>query len=332
MCSTERIPERFAQGAEKAAAAIDALDDVLVAAHVNLDGDALGSMAGMGWLLQESGKNFALYAPKGVPEKLAFIKLPGQVWTRLDELPFSPKSAIYLDCSVPGRLGDTLSHKFDSWPSVNIDHHLGSDGMGSLYNYICPSAAATAQLVSYVALADGRSLTGPLGEALGLGLMTDTGGFCHGNTTADVFELCALLSRAGCDFSTLRENLQHSWTLAKLRLWGRLFAKARLALDDRVALSIITATELENFNCHPDDTEGLAEWLRRLRKAKITAIIREDAPKVCKFSLRSFGDVDVRVIAASLGGGGHKNAAGGIIYARPEKARTILLQAIAPYL
>lgn len=332
MCSIDMIPSPFAAGAEKAAAAINGLDDVLVAAHVNLDGDALGSMAGMGWLLRESGKRFVLYAPKGVPEKIAFLNLPGQVLTRLDELPFSPKSAIYLDCSLPERLGEALSEKFASWPSVNIDHHLGSDGMGILYNYICPAAAATAQLVCYVVLASGRSLSGPLGAVLGLGLMTDTGGFCHGNTTADVFDLCARLSRAGCDFSALRESLQHSWTLGKLRLWGRLFSRASLELDGRVAISLITGAELEKFHCRPEDTEGLAEWLRRLRKAKITAIIREDAPEVCKFSLRSFGDDDVRVIAASLGGGGHRNAAGGTIYAPPKKARRTLLKAIAKYL
>lgn len=332
MCSNEMIPPPFREGALKTAAALAEIVDVLIAAHVALDGDALGSMAASGWLLQERGRRCALYAPKGVPEKLAFLPLPGPVFTALADLPFEPKSALYLDCSEPARLGAELAKKYADWPSINIDHHLGSEGMGSLCNYVCPAAAATAQLVAYAAMAGGEGLAGPAGEALGLGLMTDTGGFCHGNTTADVFALCARLAREGCDFSRMREAMQHSWSLEKLRLWGYLFQNTNLEIDDSVAICVVTLADLAKFNCRPDDAEGLAEWLRRLQKARITAIMREDAPCECKFSLRSYGSDDVREIAGSLGGGGHRNAAGGMIFASPKKAAQILLDAIAAHL
>ncbi len=324
----ESIPAEYRERAVKTAAALSGIDDVLIAAHIHPDGDALGSMAAVGWMMQRAGKRQVIYAPTGIPENLHFLDLPGATCHSLRDLPFKPQSAVYLDCSEPARLGEALGADYDSLPSVNIDHHLGSSGMGSVANFVESSAAATAQLVAYVIAASGQKLEGRVGRAVGLGLMTDTGGFCHGNTTADVFELCANLSRNGCDFAHMRENLQKTWTLGRMHLWGRIFTRASLELNDCLVICVVTRDDLAEFSCSRDDVEGVVEWLRRLRKARIAAIIREDGRKLCKFSLRSFGDDDVRAIAAALGGGGHRNAAGGTLSASPEEAKKCLLEAV----
>lgn len=324
----ESIPAAYRERAVKTAAVMANLEDVLIAAHIQPDGDALGSMAAVGWMLSRAGKRQVIYTPTGIPENLRFLDLPGPTCKSLRDLPFRPKSAVYLDCSEPGRLGEALGAEHDSLPSVNIDHHLGSGGMGSLINFVDPTAAATAQLVAYVIAAGGHKLEGWLGRAVGLGLITDTGGFCHGNTTADVFDLCANLSRNGCDFARMRENLQKTWTIGRLHLWGRIFTRAHQELDDRLVICVITRDDLAEYNCNREDVEGVVEWLRRLRKARIAAVIREDGPGLCKFSLRSFGDDDVRKIAAALGGGGHRNAAGGTIALAPCEAKKCLLETI----
>ncbi len=51
-----------------------------------------------------------------------------------------------------------------------------------------------------------------------------------------------------------------------------------------VVICVVTRADLAEFSCsRDDDVEGVVEWLRRLRKARITAIIREDGRKLCKF-------------------------------------------------
>ena len=74
------------------------------------------------------------------------------------------------------------------------------------------------------------------------------------------------------------------------------------------------------------------EHLRRLHGVKIAAMLREDSPQLCKFSLRSYGDLDVRSIAADLDGGGHFNAAGGTLRMPLEQAGQVLLNHIGRYL
>ena len=318
------IPEGWREPAARVAESLRGLDRVLVAAHVNPDGDALGSMSALGWLLRALGKEYILYSPSGVPDYLSFLPLPRTLLTSLERLPFEPRALVLLDCSEAHRLGDELAgaleERFAAVPRVNIDHHLGTDGTGTVCTWIEPGAAATAQLVAYACLAAGLPLEGPLGEALALGLVTDTGGFLHGSTTAAVFRLAALLSDSGCDIHVLREKLNNNWTPARMALWARLMQRVDLSCDGRVALALARLEDLRRCGALKEDLEGLVEQFRRLRGVEVSGILREDSPGVHKLSLRSTGDTDVRSVAAGFGGGGHRNAAGGTLRMEGEEA------------
>lgn len=324
----DAVPEKWRGDALRVADALRGLDRVLVAAHVNLDGDALGSMAAAGYLLAGMGRKFALYSSTGLPGTLAFLPLPGKLHTSLTHLPFAPESALFLDCDEPYRLGAELAQHADDVPSVNIDHHLGGPGMGSIANWVDPGAAATAELMACVALALEQPLTGPLADSVALGLITDTGGFCHGNTDADVFELCALLARGGCRISDLRERLDSGWRMGRLRLWSRLLGRVRLACDERVAVCPVFQEDLQECHASREEMEGMVDWFRRIQGVRVAALLREEGPECCKFSLRSRGNVDVRGMARALGGGGHRNAAGGTVDLPMAAAEAVLLETV----
>lgn len=328
MPQTDLIPTSFIAGAQRMARVLSGLDRVLISGHVNPDGDAVGSLAAAGLILRSLGKEFALYSSTGLPHYLNFFPLPGTIHTSLERLPFQPQSALLLDCGEPHRLGRELAERLPGFTSVNIDHHLGADGMGSLANWVEPAAAATAQLMAYVALAAGLPLKGGLADAVALGIITDTGGFCHGNTSADVLFLCAGLVADGCDLTGLRQRLENNWSLGRMRLWGRLMERARLTRGGSVAFCRVLLEDLGQCHALKEDLEGFVEQLRRLRGVRVAALLREDGPQLCKFSLRSYGNTDVRATAALLGGGGHFNAAGGTLRLTPDQAEKALLDAV----
>ena len=303
------IPENWREPAARVAASLRGLDRVLVAAHVNPDGDALGSMSALGWLLKALGREFVLYSPSGVPDYLSFLPLPCTLLTSLEHLPFEPKALVLLDCGEAHRLGDDLATALE-----------GSDGMGTVDNWIEPAAAATAQLAAYICLAAGLRPEGPLGESLALGLVTDTGGFLHGSTTAAVFRLAALLCDNGCDIHILREKLDNNWSPARMALWARLMQRVELCCDGRAALALARLEDLRQCGALKEDLEGLVEQFRRLRGVEASGILREDAPGIYKLSLRSTGTTDVRSVAVQFGGGGHRNAAGGTLRMEGEEA------------
>ena len=122
------IPENWREPAARMVTSLRGLDRVLVAAHVNPDGDALGSMSALGWLLKDMGKEFVLYSPSGVPDYLSFLPLPCTLLTSLERLPFEPQALVLLDCGEPHRLGDDLAAalegRFAGTAIVNIGGFL----------------------------------------------------------------------------------------------------------------------------------------------------------------------------------------------------------------
>ncbi len=312
MPQTDSIPQAFRAEALATAEALRGIDRVVVAAHVNPDGDAAGSLAAAGHILKALGKEHVLVSTTGLPQYLAFFPMPSAVHESTGHLPFTPAAALLLDCGEPYRLGDETAALVRDLPSVNIDHHVG-EGMGTLANWVVPAAAATAQLMAYAAMAFDLPLSGGLGDSVALGLIADTGGFSHGNTTAEVFALCAALSAGGCSIHDLREKLDNCWTCGHMRLWGRLMQRVEVVRDGTVAWCPVSLRDLRECQARKEDLEGFVEVMRRLSGVRASVLVREDAPGCCKFSLRSTGAVDVRAAAAALGGGGHRNAAGGTV-------------------
>lgn len=330
MLLTDYIPKQYREGAFAVSGLLPKLDEIVISAHVNLDGDALGALSACGYILEKLKRKYFIYSSTPVPHYLEFLKLPKKIYSHLYEAPFNPKAAIYLDCSEYSRLGPELANL--SIPSINIDHHLTDHGLGTMYNYIDPQASAACQLMAYVGLACDISLNDYLAVSLALGLITDTGGFSHSNTNAQVFSLCALLAENGCDFSLLRDHLQSCLTLNRLHLWGKLFSEIEIELGGIAAFSKISLEDFSHFHCSAEDIEGLGDKLRQIKGVQISAVIRQESATRCKFSLRSAKNIDVQFIAAKFGGGGHKNAAGGLIDASLDESRNILLTAMRDYL
>ncbi|MDR1777991.1 MAG: bifunctional oligoribonuclease/PAP phosphatase NrnA [Desulfovibrio sp.] len=309
------------------AEAIRQSDHIVVTAHVNPDGDAVGALCASGHMLRAMGKEFVLYASPALPQSLSFLSLPCPVRVSLEHLPFSPRSALLFDCNEPCRLGQEAALLAANLARINVDHHPGG-GMGDRANWIMPDAAATTQLVAYVALTLNIPLRGPIAEAVAVGLIADTGGFRHSNTKSDVFLLAAHLAENGCDIPLIRSLMDNTWSLGRMRLWAALMSQARMERRQTIVFCRVALTDLQECQCVKEDLEGFAEFLLRLRGVKAAALLREETDGVCRFSLRSAVGTNVLAVASVLGGGGHVNAAGGTLPLSPEQAEFALLDTL----
>jgi len=300
--------------AAEIAAMLRERDNILVAAHAGPDGDAIGATAAAGWLLHGLGKRFALYNMSGLPASYAWVRLPQPLLSSLEELSFAPELLVALDCGEAQRLGPDLARLLETLPSINLDHHLENPHFGSQGNWVDPDMAATGQMVAEVARAAGLPLSGGLAEGLCLSLVSDTGSFAFGNTSAGVFRLMAELLDKGLDFAGLREQMDTQWSLARSALWGRLLGKVESRFDGRLILCAVRREDMDACGAATDDLEGFVELLRRHRGSKLAATIREEAPDRCKLSARSYGGGEARALAVRFGGGGHKNAAAATLH------------------
>jgi phosphoesterase RecJ-like protein len=295
---------------------LDVLRDtgpVCVCAHASPDGDALGSLLGLGLSLAATGRDVVLYQDGGepFPRELAFLGLD-RIERRVPA-DAAQRTLIALDCGSAERIdrGGVVAGQFAS--VVNIDHHGDNTRFGNL-NLVDAQASSTAEIVAGllddagIPLADGAAL------ALYVGLVTDTGRFQYTNTTARAHELAARLLEAGVQpafvFSTLFESLP----LARQRLLGLALGRAQVAAGGRLALTWLARDDFDVTGADDASSDGVVDALRAIEGVELAALVREPRDRTGparKVSLRSRGGgVDCSAIARERGGGGHPGAAG----------------------
>jgi phosphoesterase RecJ-like protein len=294
----------------------------LVLSHENPDGDAIGAMAGLGFLFQALGKSFTLCNISGLPRRFAWLELPGPVQTSLP----SPSDhwAFALDCGDSRRLGEGFEQNLDPTRIVNIDHHLGNPEFGAV-NWVDPDRSSVGEMIGFLAQDLGVPLQGPLGEALYLAMVTDTGSFSYGNTRPETLCLAARIIEQGLDLDSFNARMLRQWTLDKVHLHGLAMQQATVHAQGRIGVIRASSEMLEKTGTLPEDCEGLVNYIRQVHGVVIAVSLREENGMV-KFSLRSWGEVDVRAIASRFDGGGHKNAAGGSIKGSLDKAERLLVE------
>lgn len=290
------------------AAALRDAGRVLAICHTSPDGDAIGSLLGLGWVLRALPRppEVALTCADPVPEQLRF--LPGA-----DEIvsarPAGPWDVVVaLDASDPDRLGDLFAPaEYGQAPIVVLDHHVTNLFFGTL-NYVDTDAAATAQIILDLADALPAPVSYRAAVCLLAGLVTDTLSFRTSNVNARALRAAARLSELGADISDIAQRSLFTRPLALLRLWGA--ALSRMQLTDGVLWTEISQTMREEAGLKGSNESGLSSQLINAAEARVAAVFNETTDGQVEVSLRARPSYDVATVALQLGGGGHPQAAG----------------------
>jgi phosphoesterase RecJ-like protein len=196
---------------------------------------------------------------------------------------------------------------------VNIDHHQDPEDFAH-HRLWSTQAAATCELVYelIVSLGDKELIDKHIAACLYAGILTDTGGFRHPNTTKNVHLVVAELLEAGANATEIANLIYDSNSLNRLKFIGFAITRRLVVREDlHTAYFVIGKKDLKKYQSQTGDTEGLVNYALSLEGVKLAALFseREDGVKI---SFRSSVDVAVNKFAAThFGGGGHKNAAGG---------------------
>jgi bifunctional oligoribonuclease and PAP phosphatase NrnA len=303
-------------------------DFFLIASHENPDGDAIGSMAAFGHLLKTMGKNFSIFNQSEIPDKFKWVNMPARVQNQYHPGRYS--WIIVLDCGNFQRSGKELFSKAAE-PIINIDHHRGNPDFGQI-NWVDISFSCVGEMVAELADHMNIVINGPIAQGIYLALVSDTGYFSFGNTSARVHELCARLIRNGVNPGEINARILGQWTIERLKLHGMAMQKTLLLSKGRVGVISVSRQMLNEAGARPDDCEGLVNAVRNIKGVQVAISLREDGMGNTKFSLRSTGNINVQLMAAELEGGGHKNASGGTIQADMDKARDLIMEVVTRHL
>lgn len=276
-----------------------------LSSHQRPDGDAIGSAVGMALALRSLGKTADVVMDAVPPHFLQpFPDVAGIRVTR--EVAEARDGALIMECSSLDRTGVA---GLDRSPVLNIDHHVGNTGYGTI-NWVDESAAACGELVFTLIEALGAPLTPGVATHLYLALLTDTGSFHFSHITPRSFEIARRCVEAGADPQWIARTHYDSNTLARVRIFGAVLNAMELDESGRVALLTITRQALAAAGGTLEDTEGIINFPLSVKDVQAVAFFKEIAPGAWRVSMRSKGAVDVGAIARQHGGGGHVNASG----------------------
>lgn len=296
-----------------AAAAITAAQKIVIAGHINPDGDSLGSVLALTHLLRKAGKDVTAISADGVPEIYRWLPGSDLIVTGTERRDFD--LAIVCDSGALARIGRSVIPAIESAPHlIDIDHHI-ADGVFGDIQIIDASAAATAELIWQLAGVLSKTwkqelLDKEIAECLMTGLITDTGSFRFLNVTPRTFQLAARLQKLGAIPAPITELVFENKSYASIKLLGRALDAVQRTEDGRVAWTHVRAEDFADLNATDADTEGIVNHVRAINGVQVGILFREVPGMKVRISLRARDGADVNRIANTFGGGGHKLAAG----------------------
>lgn len=285
---------------------------IAICGHTSPDGDALGSVLGLGAALRarypEKDVTFLLADDAPVPRIYRFLVGSADLVPALAYAD-APDLFIAVDCPVLERLADARAVAERAAHVAVFDHHPCREEFAEVVVRRV-QCAATAVLIHAFLAYRGEPIAPAVATALLCGIVTDTGRFQYQNADPEAFAVAAHLVSCGADPARISLEVYQSQRIEYLMLESLVMGRIRTVADGRVAYSFARAEDLEKRRVSQDECDGLVDVVRSVQGVEVCLFLKECACGLVRGNLRSKGALDVSGVAALFGGGGHAAAAG----------------------
>lgn len=300
---------------------IKSAKSIVIMGHKNPDGDALCSVIAMARLIEQNyGKNPICVYDGNIPDNLDAVPLRKRVrfFERLEEIE-NFDVAIVLDYGTIKNIGGAYKFIENAKFVIEIDHHIKQDIVGNL----CirdEHAAATAEIVYELIHAANLEMDITIATLLMTAIITDTGWFAFVKR-GRVFEIAAELVDFGVKIQPIINGLDNK-ARKTIITESAAAANAEFLFHNKLAIAIIDSKSYKNLDGRGDTVLGL---LQQVAGLEYVVLLKEQKENQIGVSLRGKNN-PVDKIANELGGGGHKNAAGAVVYDSLENVKNKIIE------
>jgi bifunctional oligoribonuclease and PAP phosphatase NrnA len=301
-----------------AASRIHQSERVLVVTHIRPDGDAVGSLIGLGLALEQAGLDIQLVIDDGVPASMRHL----EGYTRIQQKPkHDADLVITVDCSDLERTGTVFKNR--AGPDINIDHHI-TNTLFAKINLVDDKASATSEIITAILPQFGIRLTPAISAALLTGLITDTIGFRTSNVRPKTLLLAAQLMETGINMSDLYQRALINRSFEAVKIWG--YGLSKIEKEGGLVWTTLTIKDRKQAGYSGRDDADLINVLSSVEGVDIAIVFVEQPNGNIKISWRSQPGFDVAGLAAEFGGGGHPAASGAEISGTLGGVKTAILE------
>lgn len=300
-------------------------EHILLVPHQNPDGDTLSSVCAFMQYLRTFGRPHTAFCSTRVSDAYNF--LPHVEYVTTDPSIFERYRFDIVCTFDAGDLNyagvDKFIDKLAYKPEVfNFDHHISNKRFGH-NNIVDVDASSTTMVLFNYFNANKINIDKYIATCLLTGLMTDTETFMNGATKSTTLDIGSELVRLGGNINLIKQNILKDKTFSGLKFWGIILERLYHNPKHDIAVTYSRMSDHDAYPITDDDCDGVSNFLKMTNGATMVLFLKEIPGGKVKGSMRTTQDnIDVAKIAVSLGGGGHKKAAGftveGKITERPE--------------
>lgn len=298
-------------------------DRFFVSAHVNLEGDALGSVMAMYLLLKKLKKKVVAFNNDPTPIAYSFLPFVRVIKNDLPESKYD--AAMVLDCSDSFRAGKVKDHLQKARYIVNIDHHISNTFFGDV-NWVDPKASSACEMVFRICKELGV-MDKNIATCLYTGIFTDTGNFTYANTSRRVHRIISELVKYEIRPDKIYNSLHSFCDISDLHFMGSIFSQLKIDANKKIAWAVIKRWPDKGY----DLTEVIFSMMRYLRGVDVFVLFKKMGKNKVRVNFRSRYKVDVNRVARFFGGGGHKRASGATMDGTLQKVEREVITFIKRY-
>ncbi len=319
--STKNI-NSLTQRAEQISAVLKASRRILVASHIDPDGDAIGTQLAFAAYLEDLGKEVFLVRHGDIPHKYRFLSGVDRIphFSEYESSPPDIDTALILECPTVERIGQASQLLKPGISIVNIDHHFDNSYFGAV-NWIDSKASSVGEMAYEYFQTVGFEISKSTAEQLYTAILTDTGRFRFSSTSPRTMEIAGKLIEAGVQPQRITDLVYFDVRSSTIKLVGKVLNSIEFLFDGRICILTQTRRMLEETGADASEAEGVVDYTLHSSGVIGGALLKENEGAHTRVSFRSKDGINVAEIAAKYGGGGHFNASGCTIPMPIEDAR-----------
>jgi len=290
---------------------IEKHNNFLITAHINPEGDALGSVLGFYNLIKKLNKQATIISDDLLPAGYDF--LPGTQYIRRlskESKDIKFDCLVVLDCADLKRTGGVYKLNLNQ-PILNIDHHISNQEFGDI-NWVDARASSCSEMIYQLFKRFHLSLDKDTALVLYTGIMTDTGSFRYSNTSSSTFKIVSELLKFGINVAQTYRATYENIPVKEVALLLKILSEIKFFGKNKIATFRMNPEPFKTKKFSMDLADYVLSFGRAIKGVEVVALFKRGLEFKSPFrvNLRSQGRVDVNKIAGFFGGGGHKTAAG----------------------
>ncbi len=292
---------------------------ILINCHRGPDPDSVGGALALYYVLMGMGKTVQIICPTDILYNLEYLKDFKKIKTGIafDKFDFSRFDLfITIDSSSWYMVTGDKGVEMPNIPIVVIDHHETNTEFGEI-NLVDKKVISAAEILYFIFEDWGIKINKNIATALLTGIIADSGVFKFPKTTVKTFDIAEKLIRRGASKDEIIFNIYRRLDYSEVKFWGEVLQRVKHDKEGKFVWAAVPyevyakylkpATARENVvNLFASIIEGVSFGF---------VMIEQEKDKL-NVSFRTRGP-DISKLATSLGGGGHKEAAGAKIEGLP---------------